>query len=56
MAKKTKSSDMPYTEQQFYPNMPDLGMANVIPRSKEFDLEKTEDECTFKVVKRGNQP
>lgn len=43
MAKKSKSTEMAYTEQEFYPNpMEELGRTNAIPRCTEYDLKPGE--------------
>lgn len=61
---KKQSSEMPIARQEQFPSgNPDLGLANAIPRSTEFDLTKCwkEERCsnegdfTFKSPKPGNQ-
>jgi hypothetical protein len=67
MAKMKKGgSDTPMPEQTFYPNSQEnLQKTNAIPRSTEYDLQKTTsrtrigswgDEQTFTVEKKGNLP
>lgn len=61
---KKKSSEMPIVRQEQFPSgNPDLGLANAVPRSTEFDLSKcfkgdrysNEGDFTFKSPKPGNQ-